>query len=233
MPKVFPEPPSNFIEIEKISSSKMWTVPEDGYFKIIGVAASGNGGKYVTKSLGAGTPLYYNGGSGGTGSIVASVYPLNKGDVLEIKIDGNIQIVKSGEELAKATKGSNGKSGIHESRPGENDYYGYGDGGSGGNASGGNVANINGKKGNRGSGGFGGGGSSVSISYEGFSTASGRGATNSGSTPGSGSSAYAVIFRGNTNLTSSRQNTLNITSLMLEINKVGQEITDLKLNKSV
>ncbi len=227
VPKVFPEKPTAWSQISKPTNTMTFTAPEQGWFKFIGVAKSGDGGGGNTWSS-TGTKYYRGGGSGGSGAIVASMFALEKGETVTITLNVSATISCKGE-TAYAGAGSDGKSASTGDVGGR--------GGSRGTASGGNLTNQNGSTGE--TGGFdterNTGGSAQTNTYEGFSTTSGAG----GFAPGNQSmesnprSAYAVIFRGNTNLTSSRQNTLNITSLMLEINKVGQEITDLKLNKSV
>lgn len=43
-------------------------------------------------------------------------------------------------------------------------------------------------------------------------------------------SAFAVIFRGNTNLTLAQQNALDITALSLETSRIAQEQTSILLH---
>lgn len=230
VPNVFPDPPTGYIEIEKIKSSKTWIAPEDGWFRFIGLAASGKGGRTVVASYG--TKHCGGGGGGGSGGIVVSDFALLKGDIVHLSVNSGITITneKVGKN-ANATAGGDGKDGEVKGA-----YYGAygGDGGKGGTASGGNVKNQNGDTGSRGRSTSDLGGSSSSSFYGagdknscfGYSTTGGVG---NGS---AGSNAYIVVLRGNTNLNLSQINTLDITSLMLENNQIEQKFTQIMLNSA-
>ena len=179
----FPSEPTSYIEIEKITNTTQWVAPEDGYFKFIGLAKSGDGGSNASWN----TTVY--GGSGGTGGIVASVFRLQKNDVVSITITNNVTI-KSSNETATATSGGNGTGGKITHPTGWSGDHGKG--GAAGSASGGNLANVTGRVGQNGA--SSGAGSSYTNSYSGYSTTSGAGGANN-----SGTNAYAVILRGNTN----------------------------------
>lgn len=179
----FPSEPTSYIEIEKITNTTQWVAPEDGYFKFIGLAKSGDGGSNDSWN----TTVY--GGSGGTGGIVASVFRLQKNDVVSITITNNVTI-KSSNETATATSGGNGTGGKITHPTGWSGDHGKG--GAAGSASGGNLANVTGRVGQNGA--SSGAGSSYTNSYSGYSTTSGAGGANN-----SGTNAYAVILRGNTN----------------------------------
>ena len=193
----FPSEPTSYSEIEKIRKTTQWIAPEDGYFRFVGVATSGNGG---TGNSGYGG---YNvsGGSGGSGGIVVSEFKLHKSDTVSLSVNGNITITCLAE-TATATAGGNGTNGrMWDSGTGAIRRSG-GDGGSAGRASGGNVSNVQGKNGNDGdapeqneSASI---ASAVSTVYQSYSTRSGRGL---GTVPDaeSGTAAYVVILRGNTN----------------------------------
>ena len=196
----FPSEPTSYIEIEKIQNTTQWTAPEDGYFKFIGVAKSGDGGTGDSGYRG------YNvsGGSGGSGGIVVSEFKLHKTDTVSLSVNGNITITCL-TETATATAGGNGTNGrIWDPGTGAIRRSG-GDGGSAGRASGGNVSNVQGKNGNDGdapeqneSASI---ASAVSTVYQSYSTRSGRGL---GAVPDaeSGTAAYVVVLRGNTNIPS-------------------------------
>ena len=180
----FPSEPTSYIEIEKITNTTQWVAPEDGYFKFIGLAKSGDGGRNDSWNI----TVY--GGSGGTGGIVASVFRLHKNDVVSITITNNVAI-KSSNETATATSGGNGTGGKITHATGWSGDHGKG--GAAGSASGGNLANVTGRAGQNGA--SSGAGSSYTNSYSGYSTTSGAGGANH-----SGTNAYAVILRGNTNI---------------------------------
>ena len=212
VPDVFPVEPTSWSQISKVTSSTTFTAPEQGWFKFIGVARSGDGGGGNTWSS-TGTRYYRGGGSGGSGAIVASIFPLEQGETVTITLGSSATIACKGES-AYAGAGGNG--------------------GSAGTANGGNLINKNGSTGE--TGGFdterNTGGSSRTNTYEGFSTTSGAG----GYAPGDQSmsadpkSAFAVIFRGNTNLTLAQQNALDITALSLETSRIAQEQTSILLH---
>lgn len=199
----FPSEPTSYSEIEKIRKTTQWIAPEDGYFRFVGVATSGSGGRFTTKSHGAGTPSYYSGGSGGSGGIVVSDYTLNKGDIVEFVVNGDVSFHKNNENIAKATRGTDGRSARYISSDTSNDRYYNGAGGTAGTASGGNVANVSGTAGNTGVSNDSGGGAPVRTVWNGYYTSSGFGAIyRENRTPGTGTAAYAVVLRGNTNIPS-------------------------------
>lgn len=199
----FPSEPTSYSEIEKIRKTTQWIAPEDGYFRFVGVATSGSGGRFTTKSHGAGTSSYYSGGSGGSGGIVVSDYTLNKGDIVEFVVNGDVSFHKNNENIAKATRGTDGSSAQHISSDTSNDRYYNGAGGTAGTASGGNVANVSGTAGNKGVSNDSGGGAPVRTVWNGYYTSSGFGAIyRENRTPGTGTAAYAVVLRGNTNIPS-------------------------------
>lgn len=223
VPNVFPDTPTSYLELERVTSSKVFVAPEDGWFEFIGLAASGKGGREDYASWGE--PVEAGGGSGGAGGIVVSVFPLNAGDTVSLSIGTNVSI-STNDETATATAGTNGGDGklINSSTGGVG-----GSGGTGGKASGGNIANQNGPDGNRGryvTGSNSGAGQPVSNSYKGYSTTSGSGGS------GTGSTAYIVVLRGNTNLPLSQLNALELSGLMLEMNYVFQEQTEMLMKST-
>ena len=230
VPNVFPDPPTGYIEIKKIKSSKTWIAPEDGGLRFIGLAASGKGGYGVYGQWG--TTHFAGGGGGGAGGIVVSDFPLKKGNAVNLSINGNIKITNDiTGKIATAEQGGSGANGV--SKDAYQGVYG-GKGGKGGTADGGNFVNQSGSEG-------GAGGTTTSTSnipesrlwgsgavnrYSGYSTTGGVG---NGSV---GSQAYIVVLRGNTNLNLSQINTLDITSLMLENNQIEQKFTQIMLNSA-
>lgn len=96
VPKVFSDPPTGYIEIEKIKSSKTWIAPEDGFFQFIALAASGDGG-YCDSAM-HGEQELAGGGSGGSGGIVVSNFTLNKGDSVNLSVGGSASISQGGKK---------------------------------------------------------------------------------------------------------------------------------------
>ena len=225
IPKVFPDEPTEYIEIERVTTSKEFVAPEEGWFEFIGLAASGKGGNSASRMFGK--RYFGGGGGGGAGGVVVSVFALNQGDVVSLGVNGNVTI-SHGNETATATTGGPGGNGNVGTSP---FYATGGSGGSGGSASGGNIANQ--------PGGTGGRGRSVenendtpesslwgvgaTNSYAGYSTSGGAGHNSAGS------SAYIVVLRGNTNIPLSTQNAQDITALMLQMSRISQEQTSLLL----
>ena len=225
IPKVFPDEPTEYLEIERVTTSKEFVAPEEGWFEFIGLAASGKGGSSASRMFGK--RYFGGGGGGGAGGVVVSVFALNQGDVVSLGVNGNVTI-SHGNETATATTGGPGGNGNVGTSP---FYATGGSGGSGGSASGGNIANQ--------PGGTGGRGRSVenendtpesslwgvgaTNSYAGYSTSGGAGRNSAGS------SAYIVVLRGNTNIPLSTQNAQNITALMLQMSRISQEQTSLLL----
>lgn len=207
----FPAEPTSYSQIEKVSASKTFTAPEDGWFKFIGAAAGGkagasDGGTYIeTKWAG--------GGGGGSGGITVSVFSLYKGESITLNIaSGNVSFSYD-STTAKATAGKKGGNGnIINGYTGEHDV---GSGGKGGTASGGNVTDIQGKDGSDGYWITGddvtryeAAGNAGRVSYEGYTSSGGKdGISNQGLTD-----AYIAVLRGNTNVPSpSAASTLSLT----------------------
>lgn len=225
IPEVFPDEPTEYLEIERVTASKEFVAPEEGWFEFIGLAASGKGGSSASRMFGK--RYFGGGGGGGAGGVVVSVFALNQGDVVSLGVNGNVTI-SHGDETATATIGGPGGKGNVGTSP---FYATGGSGGSGGSASGGNIANQ--------PGGTGGRGRSVendndtpesslwgvgaTNSYAGYSTSGGAGNNSAGS------SAYIVVLRGNTNIPLSTQNAQDITALMLQMSRISQEQTSLLL----
>lgn len=231
IPKVFPDEPTEYIEIEQVRSSKTWTAPEDGWFQFIGLAASGKGGIDAYGQYG--TQHFGGGGGGGAGGITVSIFALSQGDEITLSVGLGVSITnKKTGETASADSGRSGSDGYESSISSQN-YYG-GSGGAGGSASGGNVTNKKGPKG-------GDGGSTSDTSVTPASSLRGRGGRNAyekyytqGGSGGnySGSSAYIVVLRGNTNLTQAQLNSYDISTLMLNNTQLEQEVTGILLSQS-
>ena len=196
----FPEEPTEYSEIEKIYNTEEWVAPETGYFKIVALAKSGDGGTPAVV-LSSGSRLRYTAGGGGSGAIVVSVFKMSKGEKVLLTINSDVS-VNFNDETALATSGKNGEGA-------RNQTGGYGLGGAGGEATGGNTENINGTSGGGGKGGSGEGrfpgGTGATNLYDGYSTTGGTGEglsqnTGTDKTPRTyGTAAYVVILRGNTN----------------------------------
>lgn len=225
VPDVFPAEPTSWSQISKVTSSTTFTAPEQGWFKFIGVAKSGDGGGGNTWSS-TGTRYYRGGGSGGSGAIVASIFPLEQGETVTITLSSSATIICKGESAYAGVGGIGGSAGTGDVG---------GRGGSAGTAKGGNLINKNGSTGE--TGGFdterNTGGSSRTNTYEGFSTTSGAGgyAPNNQSMKADPQTAFAVIFRGNTNLELAQQNALDITSLSLEMSRLAQNQTGILIKE--
>ena len=232
VPKVFPDKPTSYIDIECVTKSKTFVAPEDGWFRFILCGAGGSGGGYPSSGA-----TIYGGGGGGSGGIAVSVFSLNKGDSILCDF-GRVAYpevsVTYGEKKAVAEPGQDGEEGkiTAESFTAN--------GGRGGSARGGNLKNLNGKSGENGyrwtsNGGVldtkGNGGS---IFFDGKSSRGGNGHGSYGpqtiAKPATlGTTAKIFIQRGSTNLTQAQRNALDTTSTMLELNQLAQEQTGLLL----
>lgn len=198
----FPSEPTSYSEIEKIRKTTQWIAPETGYFKIIALAKSGDGGTPAV--VDSGSQLRYSAGGGGSGAIVVSIFKMSKGEKVFLTINSDVS-VNFNDETALATSGKNGEGAKEQ-------IGGYGRPGTGGEATGGNAENINGTRGEVGDGGHEEGifpgGAGATNSYNGYSTTGGTGeglSKNTGynKTPRTyGTAAYVVILRGNTNIPS-------------------------------
>ena len=170
-----------------------------------------------------------SGGSGGSGGIVVSVFKLSQNETVSISISGNVTI-SCKEESATATAGGKGSAG-QLNYSGTYPRPNAGSGGSAGSASGGNLANIQGNRGNdgdevdRSESGYASDSPSVSTSYNGYSTTSGKGTVTTQA--GTGTAAYVVVLRGNTNISPDQLNAQDITTLMLNVSRLFQEQTGI------
>ena len=140
VPDVFPAEPTSWSQISKVTSSTTFTAPEQGWFKFIGVAKSGDGGGGNTWSS-TGTRYYRGGGSGGSGAIVVSIFPLEQGETVTITLSSSATIVCKGESAYAGAGGNGGSAGTGDVG---------GRGGSAGTANGGNLINKNGSTGETG-----------------------------------------------------------------------------------
>lgn len=217
IPKVFPDKPSSYIEMEQVRSSKTWTAPEDGWFQFIGLATSGKGGVDAYGQYGT---QHFGGGGGGAGGITVSVYALSKGDTISLFVGTGTQIKNNkSEEIAMTTQGGDGSDGSAYST---GEYY-LGGGGSGGDAQGGNIQNLSGYPGEDGE---------RTRSGEGRTNSYGGYSTKGGHEGSAGTAAYIVVLRGNTNLTQAQLNSYDISTLMLNNTQLEQEVTGILLSQS-
>lgn len=217
-PNYFPVKPgseSDYTLIETITSSKTWIVPEDGWYMVDVVSASGAGGSAWYQTY-ASTCACASGGGGGSGAYARSILSFNKGQSIPVTVGG---IASFGSYLS-ATAGSSGDDASSTASSVR--------GGSGGTAYGGTEANVQGNQGNPGtkvsgsmeaelSSGGGSGGSAGGLYPQrggngeqvGWTDTYDPGSGNVGpdrivwrtvSTKGRGSNAFVKIFRGNTNV---------------------------------
>lgn len=229
IPHVFPDPPSSYTELERVTASKTFTAPERGWFKFIALGESGDGGRYdygrftVSRNYAEG-----GGGGGGAGGIVVSSFALEKGETVPINITGTVSI-SYGNETMLAGVGGDGGDGSNDGHNGEHAYGGTA--GRGGSATGGNIANQAGRYGTSGD-------SSISQERKGASALAGKGGKNTYegySTTGANGSehnytkAFVVILRGNTNIPLDMQNARDITANALAITALAQEQTGILL----
>lgn len=199
---LFPSAPSAYNLIGSYTASQTWTAPESGYFQIEVFGASGNGGAKYSASDGG----MRGGGGGGGGGYSASRVKMNKGDtiVLTVGAFGTVTIAKinSGVESytsPQVTSAADGSKGTDS---------GGGKGGAGGVGSNGNYSNqtggtgTNGENGSLMAGAAGGtGGAGANGAPNGGNGASMKGILGGSSIdPGSGSSGFFRIYRGNTNV---------------------------------
>ena len=136
-------PPISYTELERPTSTKTWTAPEDGYYKFVGVAAAGGSG---TARRIAGASYNVSGGSGGSGGIVASVFKLKRGESVSLAVASGDVTISYGSETANATHGQGGGSSSSE----PDNKVKLGSPGRAGTATGGNLINMNGKYGDLG-----------------------------------------------------------------------------------
>ena len=221
VPNVFPAEPTGWSEMQKYTTSTTFTAPEDGWFKFIGVAKSGEGGNSNTWTDPNGKRWRRGGGAGG---IVVSVFALTQGQTVTLTV-GSYATIQAQGQTATAGAGSDG----YDAATGDSG----GRGGRGGSASGGNLVNKAGASG--GTGGFEigleEGGWAGTNSYEGYSTAAGMGLPSKNYKPNP-AYGYIVALRGNTNLTQAQLNAMDITTLMLDNSRLEQEVTGIMLSQS-
>lgn len=224
VPNVFPAEPTGWSEMQKYTTSTTFTAPEDGWFKFIGVAKSGEGGSSNTWTDPNGKRWRRGGGGGGAGGIVVSVFALTQGQTVTLTV-GSYATIQAQGQTATAGAGSDG----YDAATGDSG----GRGGRGGSASGGNLVNKAGASG--GTGGFEigleEGGWAGTNSYEGYSTAAGTGLPSKNYKPNP-AYGYIVALRGNTNLTQAQLNAMDITTLMLDNSRLEQEVTGIMLSQS-
>ena len=224
VPNVFPAEPTGWSEMQKYTTSTTFTAPEDGWFKFIGVAKSGEGGNSNTWTDPNGKRWRRGGGGGGAGGIVVSVFALTQGQTVTLTV-GSYATIQAQGQTATAGAGSDG----YDADTG----HSGGRGGGGGSASGGNLVNKAGASG--GTGGFEigleEGGWAGTNSYEGYSTAAGMGLPSKNYKPNP-AYGYIVALRGNTNLTQAQLNAMDITTLMLDNSRLEQEVTGIMLSQS-
>ncbi len=218
VPEVFPDKPASEADyslIETITSSKTWVAPEDGWFMVDVVSASGPGGSAWYNTYQSSCACT-SGGGGGSGAYARSIFSFTKGQSIPVTVGGNASF---GSYLS-ATSGTSGLSASSTSSSAI--------GGSGGTASGGTVSNVQGREGNAGTkasgsmeaelssgGGSGGsagglypqqGGNGEQVGWtDTYDPGSGTVGPNrivwrTVSTRGNGVSAFVKVFRGNLNL---------------------------------
>lgn len=188
----FPEEPTGWSLIQKITFSQTFTFPEPGWFKIAAVGGGGAGGDGTIQTTGK--PIYKGGAGGGSGGISISKIDKISGDQITINITS--QSVTIPELGMSASGGENGTSSP----------------GAGGSASGGNLYNqigVSGTSGESVSSGNADGGTGGTLNFEGESS-NGQGGGSypsyAGSrNPATASNAYVSVYRGNTNIPSATQ----------------------------
>lgn len=136
-------PPISYTELERPTSTKTWTAPEDGYYKFVGVAAAGGSG---TARRIVGASYNVSGSSGGSGGIVASVFKLKRGESVSLAVASGDVTISYGSETANATHGQGGGSSSSE----PDNKVKLGSPGRAGTATGGNLINMDGKYGSPG-----------------------------------------------------------------------------------
>ena len=151
----FPAEPTEYSEIEEITDSTTWKLPEDGYFLICALGKSGNGGRglsIISAAGGGGTTIcsLAAGGSGGTGSFAEKVVSGYKGDEYVFTItNSDTKVDYLGAAIINAKAGGNGTDGYRYGSG--NSWVKNGSGGNGGTSSALEGSAIqNGKPGNNG-----------------------------------------------------------------------------------
>lgn len=211
----FPAEPSSYEYMALITSSQIWTAPEDGYFQIEVFGASGNGGAYAYERNTSSTFYTGFGGGGGGGGYACSRVKLNKGDTVVITRSTTCEaVINSSLETystMSVTSGGNGGAGTASA---SNKTASGGTGGTGGTASGGNYANNAGSKGKTGQSWKGNYSKDVSYTVPSGGAAGYSGGNKGGnggyqyfnsvailvSKPTNGSAGFIKIYRGDTNV---------------------------------
>ena len=149
IPSAFPTEPTGYDLIGTYTTSRTWTAPEDGWFKIEVFGASGRGSSaYITEYDYGGTPmwLYASGSGGGGGGYSCSVVQLKEGDSIDLSCGAvgknTTATVNSSIEVYEVLKVTSGGT---DTNPKYGDYCRTG--GTGGVGTGGNVENGNGSTG--------------------------------------------------------------------------------------
>ena len=218
VPQVFPDPPTSYLMIEDKSVSGTFIAPEDGWYQLDAVSASGNGSMAIVSGDSVQT-----GSSGGSGAIARkSGILLSKNDTITYTIAGNVTINEPKLNInISVTAGTNSSS----------VYYP----GTGGVATGGdiNINGVNGERGHSDSGPSRGPDGPVTPNDFGLTVKGGDGGGTYGFEGNTyptasgiyGTGAFIRFYRGNTNLTLSQLNAFGITDLSLEMIRLAQDQT--------
>ena len=235
IPRVFPERPASdddYTEISTHYTSGTFTVPEDGWYKVV-VTGKGYDGEYGTKPP-KGEPRYnvvsmsyaYSSEGGQAGGAAVSIFAFHAGEEYTYTISGSSSsfldmrgngVSASGGNLANYTgnPGSPRNSGSISAH--SSSYKDYVAGGAGGQG----PSPFN-PAGGRGS-------AVVASSWN--SKEENFGTVKQGE-PGKAAANYVRFYRGNTNLTQAQLNAMDITTLMLDNSRLEQEVTGIMLSQS-
>ena len=197
IPKVFPDEPTSYSKIADYSTSGTFTAPEDGWYQLDAVSASGSGGAGGCAHDRNGGPSYafVQGGPGGTGAVSRKkTIKLKKGETISFTINGTISIPQFNISVTPGGKGGDG---------GYPKYYYNGTEGTGGSARGGDET-FNGVSGDVMT-----PGSMQALGYQFYGGTGAKAPADDGGkyyyfwgqgSPGSPVQSFIRVYRGNTNI---------------------------------
>ena len=163
MTSSFPaEEPTSYNLLETVTTSRTWTAPADGWYRIEVQGASGSGASssgrqnivYGSEDDPKKQPVYISGGGGGGGGASVSIVKLKKGDTIVLTCgaigEDSSAIISSSIEAYDVMTVTSGKTPADAAVWDRSIYDWSAPSGDGGEASGGNVGNYNGENGKSG-----------------------------------------------------------------------------------
>ena len=235
VPKVFPDRPvsdDDYTEISTQYTSGTFTVPEDGWYKVV-VTGKGYDGGWGTRPKQGETNYnivsysnVYSGEGGQAGGAAISIFAFHAGEQYAYTISGSSAsfldmrgngVSASGGNLANYTGNPGSPSNRGDISAHKSSYDDYVPGGSGGEGP--SPFNPAGGRG------------SAVVASNWNEKEENFGIVRQGN-PGKAASNYIRFYRGNTNLTQAQLNAMDITTLMLDNSRLEQEVTGIMLSQS-